>query len=120
MLDAVVLANLLYEIGRDATGPNIKSAFNEYYDERYNRAKADLQASQKVSNIFAGQTWTDDVKRKAMSVLAPASFSRSIFYNTSGYRPQASFLPKVEYHGSGEVEPQKESMRYLREKDMTV
>ncbi|KAF9162645.1 hypothetical protein BGX21_001293 [Mortierella sp. AD011] len=115
MLDAVILANSLYEIAEDATYSNIRSAFEEYYNERFPKAKADLESSKRMASLNSGQTWIDDVMRKVMLNFMPSSMMKISFMKTLAYRPQASFLPKIEYRGSGRVDPQKESKRYLHE-----
>ncbi|KAG0002553.1 hypothetical protein BGZ80_005953 [Entomortierella chlamydospora] len=116
MLDAVILANSLYEIAKDATYSNIRSAFKEYYDERFLHAKADFESSRKMASILSGQTWTDDIMRKVIFNFMPSAIMNKILVKSLAYRPQASFLPKIEYRGSGRVDPQKESKRYLQEK----
>ncbi|KAF8923108.1 hypothetical protein BGZ58_003345 [Dissophora ornata] len=115
MLDAIILANAIYEIALDATPENIQVAFKEYYSERFPHAKADLEASQKMAKIHAGQTWTDSLRRKVVFKFMPASLMRNYFTRTLAYRPQASFLPKVECRGSVKADPQKKSKRYARE-----
>ncbi|KAG0318291.1 hypothetical protein BGZ99_005784 [Dissophora globulifera] len=120
MLDAVILANAIYEIGVDATPRNIQSAFREYFNERFPHAKADLEASQKMAKLNAGQTWSDNLRRKVVFKFMPASLMRSYFTRTLAYRPQASFLPKVECRGSVKPEPQKKSKRYQRENAIAV
>ncbi|KAF9166064.1 hypothetical protein BGX21_009690 [Mortierella sp. AD011] len=54
MLDAVILANSLYEVAKDASYPNIRSAFKEYYDERFPHAKADLESSKRIASTLSG------------------------------------------------------------------
>ncbi|KAF9171768.1 hypothetical protein BGX20_006938 [Mortierella sp. AD010] len=120
MLDAVVLANSLYEIAKDATYSNITSAFEEYYNERFPQAKADLESSKKMASLLSGQTWADDIMRKITLNLMPTMVMNKIFVKTLAYRPQANFLPKVQYRGSGRVDPQKESKRYLQEKATAI
>ncbi|KAF9138419.1 hypothetical protein BGX20_007782, partial [Mortierella sp. AD010] len=107
-------------IAKDATYTNIRSAFKEYYDERFPHAKADLESSKKVASIASGQTWMENIMRKVMLNLMPTIVMNKIFVRTLAYRPQANFLPKVEYRGSGRVDPQKESKRYLQEKATTI
>ncbi|KAF9202994.1 hypothetical protein BGZ49_006906 [Haplosporangium sp. Z 27] len=120
MLDAVALANAIYEIADNATPANIRSAFKEYYNERYSLAKSDFQASQRAAKLLAGQTWTDSFMRKAMFNFMPTAVLRMLYIKTLAYRPQASFLPKIEYRGNGKVAPQKESVRYHREKTLAI
>lgn len=54
MLDAVILANALFEI-REPSSSNIQGAFKEYYTERYSRAQADFQTSKQTAQIISGQ-----------------------------------------------------------------
>ncbi|KAF9091009.1 hypothetical protein BGX27_002088 [Mortierella sp. AM989] len=115
MLDAVIIANELYEIAQNATAENITKAFKAYYNERYSRAKDDLNASQRMAKVFVGQTWSDVLMRKVLLNLMPTVLMQSLYTRTVSYRPQASFLPKIPYRGTGSVEPQKESKRYQRE-----
>ncbi|KAF9403875.1 hypothetical protein BGX21_008441 [Mortierella sp. AD011] len=112
MLDAVILANELYEIAEDATTENIHNAFKEYYKERYHHAKTDFEFSQRVAKITAGQTKTDVIVRKAVYTYMMTSFKPKSDPKLMCYRPQASFLPKIENRGSGGLDPQKESKRY--------
>ncbi|KAF9114615.1 hypothetical protein BGX27_010280 [Mortierella sp. AM989] len=116
MLDAVILANSLYEIAKNATPENIQSAFKEYYKERYHRAKSDLNASQTTARLLAGQTWTDNLLRKAVFNFVPNYMQQLTFSKMLAYRPQATFLPRVENRGTGKVDPQNESKRYQAEK----
>ncbi|KAF9082917.1 hypothetical protein BGX27_004349, partial [Mortierella sp. AM989] len=111
MLDAVIIANSLYEIADNATYENIDSAFKEYYTERYPQAKSDLEASQRISKLVAGQTWMENLTRKIVLNYMPASLLRMAYVKSAAYRPQANFLPKIEYRGSGKVDPQKESKK---------
>ncbi|KAF8982394.1 hypothetical protein BGZ46_001356 [Entomortierella lignicola] len=116
MLDAVILANAIYEIADNATYDNIQSAFKDYYNERYPLAKADLESSQKMARLIAGQTWTDNLLRNIVFNIVPSFTMRISILKSLSYRPQASFLPKIAYRGTGKVKPQKESKRYLRDK----
>jgi len=54
MLDAVILANELYEV-REPSSSNIQSAFKEYYTERYSRAQIDFHTSKQTAQIISGQ-----------------------------------------------------------------
>ncbi|KAF9208809.1 hypothetical protein BGZ49_007462 [Haplosporangium sp. Z 27] len=120
MLDAVILANAIYEIADNATYDNIQSAFKDYYNERYPLAKTDLESSQKMAKLVAGQTWVDSLMRKVVFNIFPSFTVRIALLKSLSYRPQASFLPKVAYRGTGKVNPQKESKRYLRENPVAI
>ncbi|KAF9409136.1 hypothetical protein BGZ76_005737, partial [Entomortierella beljakovae] len=109
MLDAVVLANELYEIADRATGENITHAFQEYYDERYPAAKADLELSQRLGKLLAGQTWIDGVLRKVVLTYLPMVYKPKPNLKILSYRPQANFIEKVPNRGSIEPHTQKVS-----------
>jgi hypothetical protein len=53
--------------------------------------------------------------RKVVFNYMPSTFQRMIFTKTLAYRPQISFLPRVENRGTGAAVAQKESKRYQRE-----
>ncbi|KAF9423475.1 hypothetical protein BGZ76_003652, partial [Entomortierella beljakovae] len=109
MLDAVTLANELYEIADRATGENITHAFQEYYKERYPAAKSDLQFSQQTARLFSGQTWFDGVLRKVILKYLPMIYKPKPNVKLQSYRPQASFIEKIPNRGSIEPQAQKES-----------
>lgn len=54
MLDAVILANTLYEMP-DSKLESITAALGEYYEARYDHAVADLVSSQHMARLLAGQ-----------------------------------------------------------------
>ncbi len=54
MQDAVVLSNCLYNIS-EYTPENITKAFEEYYKQRYHRAKEQVEISHAMTKILAGQ-----------------------------------------------------------------
>ncbi|KAF9107733.1 hypothetical protein BGX27_008628 [Mortierella sp. AM989] len=110
MMDAVALANAIYEIADNATPENILSAFRSYYRERYDSSKKDLISSQSAAKLLAGQTWKDSMRRKLMFKMAP--FPYKLKAKTLANRPQATFLPKVKNRGTGFIKLQKESIRY--------
>ncbi|KAF9437596.1 hypothetical protein BGZ76_000120 [Entomortierella beljakovae] len=120
ILDALKLANELYEIADNFTAQNVQNAFKEYYNDRYSQANADLQASQKASKLFAGQSWSDNMLRMAVFNFMPTSLVRILYIKSFANRPQANFLPKIQYRGSGRVDSQKESTRYSMDKALTI
>ncbi|KAF9964798.1 hypothetical protein BGZ70_005927 [Mortierella alpina] len=114
MLDAVVLANTLYEMP-DTKLESITSALAEYYEERYDHAVADLVSSQHMARLLAGQTWLDRLARMVIFNLLPDFVQTKIYGKSLGYRPQLSFLPQVPSRGSEPVLPQKPSAKYERQ-----
>ncbi|KAG0218973.1 hypothetical protein BGX33_005239 [Mortierella sp. NVP41] len=114
MMDAVVLANTIYEI-TSATPENIKAAFKEYYDIRYPHAKQDLHNSQRMAKVLAGQTWLDSLTRSIVLGYLPKSIQQKSTENGMRYRPQLSYLPQVESRGSVPPLPQMTSKRLAAE-----
>ncbi|KAG0329693.1 hypothetical protein BG000_012001 [Podila horticola] len=114
ILDAVILANALYEI-REPNSSNIQSAFKEYYSERYSRAQADFNTSKQTAQIISGQTWKERLARFVVFKLLPDFTHGYLYAKSLSYRPQASFLPAVEKRGSGPLAAQKPSKRYKEE-----
>ncbi|KAF9201129.1 hypothetical protein BGZ49_008642 [Haplosporangium sp. Z 27] len=115
MLDAVALANALYEIADNATPENIHLAFKEYYRERYAHAKQDQALSQHAAALLAGQTWKDAFRRTLVFKVFPSFLGQSgTKPKATAYRPQATFIPRVENRGSGHPKPQRISQRYER------
>ncbi|KAK3841745.1 MAG: hypothetical protein J3R72DRAFT_475402 [Linnemannia gamsii] len=114
MMDACVLANTIYEI-TSATPQNITAALKEYYEIRYSHAKSELQASQRMAKVLAGQTWADNLMRKIVLGYLPKSIQQKNTENGLRYRPQLAFLPQVECRGTVPALPQMVSKRYLAE-----
>ncbi|KAF9433939.1 hypothetical protein BGZ76_008787 [Entomortierella beljakovae] len=114
MLDAVVLANELYEIGDNATPDNIANAFKEYYKNRFPYAKIDFETSQRTAQLIAGQSKKDVIIRKIVYYYISTLFKPKANPKVMAYRPQVNFLPFVPNRGEGELLPQKESSRCRR------
>ncbi|KAG0329695.1 hypothetical protein BG000_012003 [Podila horticola] len=114
ILDAVVLANAIYEMGDHSTA-NIQAAFQQYYDERFPLAEADFYASRQAARLFAGQTWKDRAIRFAIFNVLPGFTQRQIYAKSLSYRPQLSYLPQVRKKGDGPLVEQRPSKRYASE-----
>ncbi|KAH7050388.1 hypothetical protein BKA57DRAFT_458580 [Linnemannia elongata] len=114
MMDAVVLANTIYEI-TSATPENITAALKEYYEIRYPHAKLELQGSQRMAKVLAGQTWLDSLTRSIVLGYLPKSIQQKNTENGLRYRPQLTFLPQVEARGTVPPLPQMVSKRFLAE-----
>ncbi|KAG0248799.1 hypothetical protein BG011_009910 [Mortierella polycephala] len=98
MLDAVILANSLYEMPSKSM-KHINAAFEDYYKQRFPSMTSELAASQNMGKVMAGQ-------------YVPKYFQQKNLEYTASYRPQASFIPRIENRGSLPVQPQKESKKY--------
>ncbi|KAF9292924.1 hypothetical protein BGZ88_005958 [Linnemannia elongata] len=112
MLDAVVLTNALYEkVALSASLENVQVAFEEYYEERYPHAVAEIERSKRMARVVAGQTWFDTLVRKVFFTLLPKRFQDNSYAAMLTYRPQLSFLPLVPERGSVPALPQRRSSR---------
>ncbi|KAF9961313.1 hypothetical protein BGZ65_010953 [Modicella reniformis] len=111
ILDAVVLANLVYEIPT-AYPKYITKALDEFYLERFPTTKKELNASQQLSTVLAGKTWLDSAARYVLLKLVPRYFKEKSLEYALQYRPQALFLPIVESKGSIQNTPQRPSKKY--------
>ncbi|KAF9343790.1 hypothetical protein BGX26_005197 [Mortierella sp. AD094] len=111
MMDAVSLANALYEMP-SCSPKYVKAAFETYYKERYATMTSELAASQQMSAVMAGQSRWDSFIRHLMLSYAPKWFQQKNVEYEASYRPQATFLPMVENRGTLPVKKQKESKKY--------
>ncbi|ORX85485.1 FAD/NAD(P)-binding domain-containing protein [Basidiobolus meristosporus CBS 931.73] len=113
MLDAVILTNALFSItGREKpSSEKIAGAFEEYYQERYPHAVAELERSRRMARVVAGQSWFDTVARKVFFCLMPERFQTDSYSAMLTYRPQlsASILPQVPERGTHPAQPQRVS-----------
>ncbi|KAF9571182.1 hypothetical protein EC968_000870 [Mortierella alpina] len=113
MLDAVILANALFEMP-SASFKHIGSAFNEYYQERFPTMTSELAASQQMGKVMAGQSRFDTITRHILLNYVPKWFKEKNLEYAATYRPQATFLPMVENRGTLPVKAQKKSKKYAQ------
>ncbi|KAI1304585.1 hypothetical protein EDD11_005080 [Mortierella claussenii] len=111
ILDAVVLANSLYEMPT-ANQKNISRALEDFYQERYPTTKKELSATQQMTTVLAGKTWLDSAARYVLLKLVPKYFKEKSLEYTLSYRPQALFLPRIETKGTVAITPQRPSKKY--------
>ncbi|KAG0366221.1 hypothetical protein BGZ54_005655 [Gamsiella multidivaricata] len=111
ILDAVILANAIYEMPT-ANQKNITKAFDDFYEERFPTMKKELSASQQMSTVMAGKTWLDSAARWVLLKLVPKYFKEKSLEYTLQYRPQALFLPRIESTGTVPITPQRPSKKY--------
>ncbi|KAF9169698.1 hypothetical protein BGX21_008376 [Mortierella sp. AD011] len=105
MLDAVVLANCLYNMD-DKSDESIEKAFADYYRQRFFDAENKVNSSGIFTRILYGHRWTDRLMRKAMITYYPNWLRRKVTATVYSYRPQINWLPLVENRGIGETPPQ--------------
>jgi len=110
MLDAVSLANLLYEI--PSTSPkDIQATFEAYYKERAAFGKAAVQGSRTMGRLSGGHSWTESLVRSMFLNVIPNKVQQSILDKMLSHRPQAIFLPFVEDRGEFKAKAQTPSSR---------
>ncbi|KAI9238856.1 MAG: hypothetical protein BYD32DRAFT_412624 [Podila humilis] len=110
MLDAISLANILYEIPSKSLS-DIQTVFEAYKKERAALGKAAVQGSRQMGRLSAGRKWSESVVRTMFLNMVPAKIQQQIADKIFYIRPQATFLPFVEDRGSHKAKPQKPSTR---------
>ncbi|KAF9924522.1 hypothetical protein FBU30_005542 [Linnemannia zychae] len=111
MLDAIVLANLIYEMPT-SNHKNILKAFEDFVEERFPNSRRELSPSQQTTLVLSGKTWLDSAGRFLALKLLPRYFKEKSRDYLSYYRPQANFLPKVETRGDSPATAQRPSKKY--------
>ncbi|KAG0054021.1 hypothetical protein BGZ83_012097 [Gryganskiella cystojenkinii] len=91
----------------------IRSAFESYYKERYPTMTSELAASQQMFRVMAGQGKAESSTRHMMLKMKPKWLNQNKTEFRASYRPQASFLEKVEQKGTLPVQEQKPSRKFL-------
>ncbi|KAF9897335.1 hypothetical protein BX616_005774 [Lobosporangium transversale] len=114
MQDAVVLANSIFAL-TDLSFKNITAAFETYYHQRYSRAGGHVKRSSVMSQLMAGQTWTDRTIRHVMFNYIPEWIHQWSLSKTAEYRPQLAWLPLAPDRGKGNVSPQECVRKELEE-----
>ncbi|KAF9961312.1 hypothetical protein BGZ65_010952 [Modicella reniformis] len=111
MMDAVALANALYEMP-SASLKDTNAAFEEYYENRFPSMAGELAASQQMSKVMAGQSRMDSITRHVMLKYLPKYFQEKNFEYDASERPQATFIPRIEDRGTLPASAKKESQKY--------
>ncbi|KAF9355360.1 hypothetical protein BGX26_006676 [Mortierella sp. AD094] len=107
MKDAVVLANCLHSM-RDKSDKSIKTAFANYYRQRYTEADNTTKNSAVSTRIMFGHKWSDRLLRKFVIHYMPRWIKYKDLENRLASSPQISWLPQVGIRGSGHVLPHEE------------
>ncbi|KAG9069680.1 hypothetical protein KI688_009002 [Linnemannia hyalina] len=111
ILDAIVLANLIYEMPI-SNHKNITKAFDEFYEERFPSPRRELNPTQQATHVMFGRTWLDVAGRYLLLKLVPKYFKEKSRDYINYYRPQAAFLPRVDTKGDNPSTPQRTSKKY--------
>ncbi|KAF9918509.1 hypothetical protein FBU30_000164 [Linnemannia zychae] len=112
MQDAVLLANHIYDI-KPTSFENIKTALNEYKNERFDAIKDQYPQSYMAAKLIYGHTFSERVLRQVVFNYLPKSMKMKQLLKDTAYRPQANFLPQAPKRGTVEVIPQKPS-KYIQ------
>ncbi|KAG0210645.1 hypothetical protein BGX28_009071 [Mortierella sp. GBA30] len=106
--DAAVLSDLLFHLPTNASPQDISNAFQSYREDRYPIALQSYEARYQMSHLNE-QSWISNFIRKVMNNLPKWIWYRALdrLYE---YRPQVSFLSKVD--DRGEVPPLPQSFYY--------
>lgn len=110
MLDAVSLANLLYEIS-STSAQDIQGTFEAYYKDRVSMGKAAVQGSRHMGRLSGGHKWTETIIRSMFLNILPSKVQQTILDKMLHHRPQATFLPFVPDRGEFKAKPQVQSKR---------
>ncbi|KAG9325964.1 hypothetical protein KVV02_005808 [Mortierella alpina] len=98
ILDAVTLANALYDVPTTSV-PDLTTAFKSYYDDRYPVALDAIEFSKSLAGVFNRQGWVGDLVRKIALGNTPAFAMRKLDDKLNDKRPQAIFLDFVQVPG---------------------
>ncbi|KAG0003321.1 hypothetical protein BGZ80_003243 [Entomortierella chlamydospora] len=120
MLDAVVLASLLYDMPSSPTDPStpsfkdydaLQDVFRQYYLTRADAAKEAVGVSSLFASLLVKEGWVGHVMRKAFFGLTTGRMARSKLDKFGYQKIQASFLPQVRHQGSSPCRPHVVSKR---------
>lgn len=110
MLDAVSLANVLYELP-SLSSTSLKTTFEAYYQERVAHGKAAVQGSRHMGRLSGGHKWTESMVRTMFLNILPSKVQQTILDKMLHVRPQATFLPFVNDRGEFKAKSQVRSTR---------
>ncbi|KAH7058041.1 hypothetical protein BKA57DRAFT_448422 [Linnemannia elongata] len=118
MQDAVLLANHIYDI-LPTSFNNIKTALNNYKEERFDAIKDQYPQSYISAKLMYGHTLSERILRQIVFNWMPKSLRNKQLAKDTGYRPQANFLPQAPKRGTLEIIPQWPSKRVQDVKEDT-
>ncbi|KAF9189458.1 hypothetical protein BGZ51_009569 [Haplosporangium sp. Z 767] len=114
MLDAVVLANLLYDTPSCFSNPaDLQQVFKNYYQIRAPIAKQVVDTSHMFGSLLVKDGWAGDLLRRLTFVMAASWMAKPNVDKMYWFRMQASFLPLVPERGTIPGKPQTQSRNGL-------
>ncbi|KAF9348276.1 hypothetical protein BGX34_002570 [Mortierella sp. NVP85] len=119
MLDAVVLASLLYDLPSFSNTNDLHEAFKTFHQIRSPVAKYVVDSSSQFGSLLTKEGWTGELARRIGLGIATSWIARpqvdKAYYN----RIQASFLPHIPERGTVPGRPHVVASRGIVEKDRT-
>ncbi|KAI1308939.1 hypothetical protein EDD11_004148 [Mortierella claussenii] len=115
-LDAVVLANAIYEL-RDLSMRSITHAFKDYYQQRFPYIREQCTNSRQMTKLFCGYSMKERLTRYLILNWLPHSYHERLIEETGVYRPQANFMKHIENRGRMSVMPHP-SVEQVSEKEV--
>ncbi|KAG0288544.1 hypothetical protein BGZ97_006735 [Linnemannia gamsii] len=116
MQDAVILANHLYDI-YPTSFENIKTALNDYKEERFDAIKDQYPQSYVSAKLMYGHTLSERMLRQVVFNWMPKSMLNKQLVKDTAYRPQANFIPQAPKRGMVDIIPQMPSKRAQKEEE---
>ncbi|KAF9918713.1 hypothetical protein BX616_006419 [Lobosporangium transversale] len=95
--DAAILSDLLYQLPESPSLQDIQQVFEIYREDRYCMAQQSYETSYQMSTLNE-QSWISNFIRKVMNNLPKWIWYR-VLDRMYEYRPQVSFLPRVQDRG---------------------
>ncbi|KAG0364390.1 hypothetical protein BGZ54_007583 [Gamsiella multidivaricata] len=117
MLDAVVLASLLYDVPSFTNLDNIHEVFRTYYQLRAAGAKQAVDISSQFGSLLIRDGWSGELMRRMVFGLATTAWGRAALDKSHYNRIQASFLPPVADRGSAPARPHVAAKKGVVEED---
>ncbi|KAF9358287.1 hypothetical protein BGX26_002086 [Mortierella sp. AD094] len=120
MLDAVVLASLLYDMPSSPTDPStpsfkdyeaLQDVFRQYYLTRADAAKETVDVSGLFGALLVKVGWTGHLMRRMFFGLSTSRMARNKLDMIGFNKIQASFLPQVQRRGNSPCRPHVVSKR---------
>ncbi|KAG0202602.1 hypothetical protein BGX28_004918 [Mortierella sp. GBA30] len=117
MLDAVVLASLLYDMPQTNNLEDFHQVFRTYYHCRGQVAKQAVDTSSQFGTLLEKEGWFGDLMRKLAFGLHSTVMGRQTLDRIYAQRTQATFLPFVPERGSFPSKPQTQAKKGLAMQD---
>lgn len=119
MLDAVVLASLLYDLPSFSNSEDLHEVFKTYHQIRSPIAKQVVDISGNFGSLLTRVGWGGDLARRVGLGIATSWMARGVLDKSYHNRIQASFLPHIPDRGIIPGRPHVVANRGVVEPDRT-